>query len=136
MSKRFIITEQEKIVYTEENRKNWKGCNANNFSNIFNGAYGTKDYGYQKDYPEFGWVKFKGLLDGKNVQIDGCWDKFKIPLPFSKLCFVVDDFYFEAKRSKKYCSKINLADSESSPPSFLPAWLFLNSGSFSSTAEV
>ncbi len=78
MSKRFIITEQEKIIYTEENRKNWKGCNANNFSNIFNGDYGTKDYGYQKDYPEFGWAKFKGSLDGKNVQIDGCWDKFKI----------------------------------------------------------
>jgi lysophospholipid acyltransferase (LPLAT)-like uncharacterized protein len=30
--------------------------------------------------------------------IQKSWDKFKIPLPFSKLCFVVDDFYFEAKR--------------------------------------
>ncbi len=31
--------------------------------------------------------------------IQKSWDKFKIPLPFSKLCFVVDDFYFEAKRN-------------------------------------
>ena len=32
----------------------------------------------------------------KIIQIS--WDKFKIPLPFSKLCFVVDEFYFETKR--------------------------------------
>jgi len=27
------------------------------------------------------------------------WDKFKIPLPFSKLCFVVDKIYFEVDKS-------------------------------------
>lgn len=31
--------------------------------------------------------------------IQKSWDKFKIPLPFSKLCFVVDELYFEAKRN-------------------------------------
>jgi lysophospholipid acyltransferase (LPLAT)-like uncharacterized protein len=29
------------------------------------------------------------------------WDKFKIPLPFSKLCFVVDEIYFEIKKEDK-----------------------------------
>jgi lysophospholipid acyltransferase (LPLAT)-like uncharacterized protein len=27
------------------------------------------------------------------------WDKFKIPLPFSKLCFVVDEIYFEVEKN-------------------------------------
>ena len=31
--------------------------------------------------------------------IQKSWDKFKIPLPFSKLCFVVDELFFEAKRN-------------------------------------
>jgi hypothetical protein len=72
------VTDFEKIVYTDENRKNWRGCNRRNIVNIFNGTSGTKDYGYQKDYPEFGWAKFEGSIGDKNVKIDGCWDKFKI----------------------------------------------------------
>lgn len=27
------------------------------------------------------------------------WDKFKIPLPFSRLCFVVDEIYFEVEKN-------------------------------------
>ena len=34
------------------------------------------------------------------------WDKFKIPLPFSKLCFVVDEIYFEIKKEDKNAEEI------------------------------
>lgn len=40
--------------------------------------------------------------------IQKSWDKFKIPLPFSKLCFVVDDFYFEANRDSNNDENIAL----------------------------
>jgi hypothetical protein len=75
----YVTTDYEKIIYTEENRKSFKGCNTLDTQNVFDGQNGTKDYGFQKDIPELGWAKYEGVLDGKQVKITkGCWDKFKL----------------------------------------------------------
>lgn len=67
-----------KIQYTDQLRKNWKGCLSGQvYEYMFNGK-GEKDYGYQKDIPELGWAKYEGTLDGKQVRVNGCWDKFKL----------------------------------------------------------
>jgi hypothetical protein len=82
----------EKIIYTDENRKTFKGCVSTQtagYQNVFqtdglqytiNGKqYVTKDYGFQKDIPELGWAKYEGPLDGKQVKITrGCWSNFKL----------------------------------------------------------
>jgi len=95
MSKKFNITEEEKlyilkkynllnesdyekIIYTDKLRKTFEGCFVKGITHVFDGSNGQKDYGYQKDIPELGWVKYEGELDGKQVKIHGCWDKFKI----------------------------------------------------------
>lgn len=66
-----------KIEYTDQLRKNWEGCRGTVYEYMFNGK-GEKDYGYQKDIPELGWAKYEGLLNGKQVRVNGCWDKFKL----------------------------------------------------------
>lgn len=43
----------------------------------------------------------------KFVVINKSWDKFKIPLPFSKLCFYIDDNFFSIARDEK---ALNLQD--------------------------
>jgi hypothetical protein len=72
------VPDFEKIPYNDNLRKLWKGCNTYTIGYAFNGEYNQKDYGYQKELPELGWAKFEGVIDGKNVKIQGCWDKFKV----------------------------------------------------------
>jgi hypothetical protein len=72
------VPDFEKIPYNDNLRKLWKGCNSFTIEYAFNGEYSQKDYGYQNELPELGWAKFEGVIDGKNVKIQGCWDKFKV----------------------------------------------------------
>lgn len=72
------LGDYEKIQYTDELRKTFEGCFVGGTTHVFDGSNGQKDYGYQKDIPELGWAKYEGELDGKQVKIHGCWDKFKI----------------------------------------------------------
>ena len=72
-----ITQDYFKIEYTDQLRKNWKGCLSGEYDYLFSGR-GEKDYGYQKDIPELGWAKYEGTLDGKQVRVNGCWDKFKL----------------------------------------------------------
>ncbi len=72
-----ITQDYIKIQYTDRLRKNWKGCLSGEYDYLFSGR-GEKDYGYQKDIPELGWAKYEGTLDGKQVRVNGCWDKFKL----------------------------------------------------------
>ena len=72
-----VTPDHFKIEYTDQLRKNWKGCLSGEYDYLFNGG-GEKDYGYQKDIPELGWAKYEGTLDGKQVRVNGCWDKFKL----------------------------------------------------------
>lgn len=72
------VPDFEKIPYNDNLRKNWKGCNPYILDYVFDGENNQKDYGYQKELPEFGRAKFEGVIDGKNVKIKGCWDKFKV----------------------------------------------------------
>ena len=72
------VPDFEKIPYNDNLRKLWKGCNTYTIEYSFNGKSNQKDYGYQKELPELGWAKFEGVIDGKSVKIEGCWDKFKV----------------------------------------------------------
>ena len=76
--KDFKLPDFEKIQYNDSLRNSWKGCNSYTIEYAFNGEDNQKDYGYQKELPELGWAKFEGVIDGKNVKIEGCWDKFKV----------------------------------------------------------
>lgn len=74
------LGDYEKIQYTDELRKTFRGCYSKTNTHVFDGSNFQKDYGYQKEIPELGWAKYEGELDGKQVKIEGCWDKFKIIL--------------------------------------------------------
>jgi hypothetical protein len=56
----------------EKYRSTWKGCGGN-------GSYvNLKKFGTLSEIPEFGWATFAGNVDGYNVTVNGCFDKFKM----------------------------------------------------------
>jgi hypothetical protein len=70
----------EMPVITDEMRKKWKGCIGTTDLSIFyfDGINGSKDYGYLPEMPELGMAKFEGVVDGKNIKVHACFDKFKL----------------------------------------------------------
>jgi lysophospholipid acyltransferase (LPLAT)-like uncharacterized protein len=110
---------------TKDGRKSSRGIDYSSMRKIINGLKEGCSLGITPDGPRGPNQKINGELlniaritesyivaisySSSNFKIiKKSWDKFKIPLPFAKLCFVVDEIYFEVEKDSS-SEKENLA---------------------------
>lgn len=101
---------------TKDGRKSSRGIDYSSMRKIINGLKNGYSLGITPDGPRGPNQQINGELvniarltqsyivgisySSSNFKIiEKSWDKFKIPLPFSKLCFAVDEIYFEIDRN-------------------------------------
>jgi len=101
---------------TKDGRKSSRGIDYSSMRKIINGLKNGCSLGITPDGPRGPNQQINGELlniarltqsyvvaisySSSNFKIiKKSWDKFKIPLPFSKLCFVVDEIYFEVEKN-------------------------------------
>lgn len=68
------------VIIPDSIKAKWNGCkNTKDKEFYFNGGQtGSKDLGVLTKMPEMGFARFKGVVDGKNIEFNGCFDKFKM----------------------------------------------------------
>ena len=101
---------------TKDNRKSSRGIDYSSMRKIIDGLKNGYSLGITPDGPRGPNQQINGELiniarltkasiialsySSSNFKIvQKSWDKFKIPLPFSKLFFVVDEIYFDAEKN-------------------------------------
>lgn len=75
LSRYNLVTESVDPDVAEELNKyrdKWKGCGGN-------GPYvNLRPFGTLTEIPEFGWATFAGNIDGNNITVSACFDKYKM----------------------------------------------------------
>jgi len=75
LSRYYLVSESVDPNVAEElekYRSTWKGCGGN-------GPYvNLRPFGTLTEIPEFGWANFAGNVDGYNITVNACFDKFKM----------------------------------------------------------
>ena len=60
---------------SDELRSQWEGCESTP-NDLF--KFNNPEDEYVKEFPELGYYKFEGIINGKNIKVNACFDKFKL----------------------------------------------------------
>ena len=69
-------TDENVVIIPDNIKSKWVGCRTTDPN--FEFREGLKALGFLTKMPEMGFAKFKGVVDGKNIEYNGCFDKYKM----------------------------------------------------------